>query len=168
MKISFFSSVVGSSLFSSASPSLPSSSSSSVLSSSSGEPNGLVEIPPIGFVNFGAEEITSPDFDASAANPEGPYPLLKPCPNPEGLVLLPPPNPPAPNGLEEPDRAFREPNGDAEVKDGPDDVNEEANFEFLNVLVPGPKSGLAPAPAVAKGDFIDVFANPLLEGSWYS
>lgn len=71
-----------------------------------------------------------------------------------------------PKGLEEPD-CDRAPNGDADAN-GDDDEDNEPNFEFLkrsDVLVPGPKSGLAPAPAVAKGDFTDVFANPLLEES---
>jgi hypothetical protein len=184
VKISAFSSVVGSSFFSSASPSLPSSSSSLVfLSSSSGAPNGFAEMPPSGFVNLGADEITSPDFEARAAKPEGPYPLLNPIPNPEGLALLPQFNPPAPKGLADPDDcAFIEPNGDGENElvdaNGDADANgdvvdEDAapNFEFLNrseALVPGPKSGLAPEPAVAKGDFAEVFANPLFVGSCYS
>lgn len=61
------------------------------------------------------------------------------------------------------------PNGDADANGDDDDGEDnEPNFEFLkrsDVLVPGPKRGLAPAPAVAKGDFTDVFANPLLMGS---
>lgn len=165
VKTSFFSSAVESSRFSSVSPSLPSSSSSSeFLSSSSCDPNGLDVIPPIGFINFGAEEITS-TFEASAPNPEEPY-VPKPPPNPEDFLLA-PLNPPAPNGLEELD-CDRTLKGDADAN-GDEDVEDSApNFEFLNrsdVLVPGPKSGLVPAPAVAKGDFTDVFANPLPEGS---
>lgn len=117
---------------------------------------------PTGLDSFGAEEITS-TFEESAPNPEPNVPKPK-----LGLVLLPPLNPPMPKGLMGLDWDIV-PNGDADVN-GDDDDGEDnkPNFEFLkrsDVLVPGPKRGLAPAPAVAKGDFTDVFANPLLMGS---